>query len=69
MTAQTHFSQTEHFSAAAVTLTVAVIAWYTGPSGVQGATNATIAAVVTLMSFVVGLIAIKRWNPSWYSPQ
>jgi hypothetical protein len=70
MTERSRFSQTELSAGALVATTSAVLAWYESPlSGVQGATSATIAAVLCLGAFFLGLLVVKRRDPSWYSPQ
>jgi len=64
------FTHPKLITGAIVATTTAVVTWYSSPlSGVQGATNVGIAAVVTLGSFFLGLLAIDRLDPSWYSSQ
>jgi hypothetical protein len=70
MTERSRFSRTEINTGAAIATMGAVLAWYESSlSGIQAATNATIAAVVTLGALFLGLLVVQRRNPSWYSPQ
>jgi hypothetical protein len=63
-------SGTELTTAAIVAVLSGVVTWYSSSlNGIQGATNAAIAVVVTLVFFFIGVLVLRWRSPSWYSPQ
>jgi hypothetical protein len=61
-------SQTELGTAAVSAVLSAVFVWHSTPlDGVQGVTDAAIAAAVTLGSVIAGFLVLGHWNFSWHS--
>lgn len=62
------FSPEETASVATIATVLCVFAWYqTQLTGIQRWTNVVVVLLVGAVSATVGLVALKRLDPAWYS--